>query len=96
LWAHAAGYASSTEQNPTQPSSTPSSAQPSGGIAADEHASPAGSECPYGYPVKGNISSSGERIYHEPSSSWYTRTAPEDCFSTPGAAQKAGFRAPRG
>ena len=52
-----------------------------------------GNDCPAGYPVKGNISST-DRIYHvKGSSSSYDATKPEVCFATPAAAEAAGFRA---
>lgn len=46
--------------------------------------------CPKGYPIKGNASS---KIYHVPSGSYYSRTNPEECFSTTAAAKAAGYRA---
>jgi hypothetical protein len=49
-------------------------------------------ECPEAYPIKGNATS---RIYHEPGRPSYDRTIPEYCFATVGAAEAAGFRAPR-
>ncbi len=50
--------------------------------------------------IKGNVNSKGEKIYHTPSSDWYTRTAirPEEgdrWFCTVEEAEAAGFRAPR-
>lgn len=52
-----------------------------------------GYDCPSGYPIKGNISSSGEKIYHVPSGQFYSRTKPEYCFKTTADAERAGFRA---
>lgn len=49
--------------------------------------------CPASHPIKGNLSRSGEKIYHLPTGAYYTRTHPEVCFRTPSEAQKAGFRA---
>lgn len=49
--------------------------------------------CPASHPIKGNLSSRGEKIYHLPSGAYYKRTHPERCFKTPQEAQKAGFRA---
>ncbi|RZU60972.1 hypothetical protein [Zhihengliuella halotolerans] len=46
--------------------------------------------CPKGYPVKGNANSG---IYHVPSGAYYSRTKPEECFTTAAAAKKAGYRA---
>ena len=45
--------------------------------------------CPSWAPVKGNQSG----IYHLPGGRWYTKTAPEECFTTAAAARKAGYRA---
>ncbi len=49
-------------------------------------------ECPPGFPIKGNQHS---MLYHEQSSRSYPRTTAEFCFATPEAAQAAGFRAAR-
>ena len=51
--------------------------------------------------IKGNINSRGERIYHTPSSPWYsqTRISPlrgERWFCSEEEARAAGWRAPRG
>lgn len=51
---------------------------------------------PYSYcngQVKGNISSSGEKIYHVPGGQFYNKTKAEYCFKTTDQAKKAGFRA---
>jgi hypothetical protein len=50
---------------------------------------PSGWDCPSWAPIKGNASS---MIYHVPSGSFYSRTNPEECFSTESAAIKAGYR----
>jgi len=50
--------------------------------------SPAAGECP----VKGNIASDGEKIYHVPGNQSYERTKPEGCFNTPAEAEAAGYR----
>ncbi|WP_078379613.1 thermonuclease family protein [Sutcliffiella halmapala] len=42
--------------------------------------------------IKGNISSSGEKIYHMPNGMYYERTNPEECFDTEKEATDAGFR----
>ncbi|KMJ60216.1 nuclease [Bacillus sp. LL01] len=42
--------------------------------------------------VKGNISSSGEKIYHVKTGAFYERTIPEECFDTEKEAEAAGFR----
>ncbi|WP_440312451.1 sunset domain-containing protein [Leucobacter chromiireducens] len=49
--------------------------------------------CPAWAPIKGN--QTGKKwIYHVPGSTYYSRTVPEECFSTVAAAQAAGYRAP--
>ena len=57
-------------------------------------------EAPEGCPIKGNINSEGERIYHAPWSPWYSRTKVsvdkgERWFCDEGEAVSAGWRAPR-
>ncbi|WP_419880607.1 thermonuclease family protein [Peribacillus sp. B-H-3] len=42
--------------------------------------------------IKGNISSSGTRIYHLPGQHFYNATKPEKMFCTENEAVKAGFR----
>lgn len=51
-----------------------------------------GYACPKGYPIKGNLSSRGEKIYHVPGGAFYDKTKPEYCFRSEKDAQKAGFR----
>ncbi len=51
--------------------------------------------CPSSEPVKGNVSASGERIYHQRGDEFYNRTAAEQCFPDADAAENAGFRATR-
>ena len=58
-------------------------------------------DAPDGCPIKGNISSSSERIYHTPWSPWYGRTKiteskGERWFCDEAEAQAAGWRAARG
>jgi trigger factor len=48
------------------------------------------SDCPEGYPIKGNASS---MIYHGPGQSSYDRTMPEMCFASEEAAITEGYRA---
>ncbi|WP_019147053.1 sunset domain-containing protein [Timonella senegalensis] len=48
-----------------------------------------GYNCPAGYPVKGNQSG----IYHVKGGAYYSRTKPEQCFTTAAAAKAAGYRA---
>jgi len=54
---------------------------------------PQGYNCPEGYPIKGNHSSSGELIYHVPGGAFYERTKPEECFASEHDARAAGYRA---
>lgn len=42
--------------------------------------------------IKGNLNSKGEKIYHLPGGTNYTRTNPEMWFKTEEEAQAAGFR----
>lgn len=42
--------------------------------------------------IKGNISSSGEKIYHMPGGAYYDRTVPEAWFKTESEAKAAGYR----
>jgi large subunit ribosomal protein L17 len=46
------------------------------------------SEAPEGFPIKGNEDS---KKYHEPDGQWYEQTEAEVWFSTPEAAEAAGF-----
>lgn len=56
--------------------------------APDE--SPSAPSCPN--PIKGNINSKGEKIYHVPGASAYKRTVPEQWFCSEQEAKEAGFR----
>lgn len=42
--------------------------------------------------IKGNISSSGEKIYHMPGGAYYDKTNAEELFKTEKEAQAAGYR----
>jgi competence protein ComEC len=42
--------------------------------------------------IKGNINSSGEKIYHVPGGAYYDRTDAEMWFNTEAEAENAGFR----
>ncbi|MFD1357646.1 hypothetical protein ACFQ4X_06985 [Fictibacillus halophilus] len=42
--------------------------------------------------IRGNISSSGEKIYHVPSGRFYDKTEPEATFCTEAEARSAGYR----
>ncbi|UGQ13614.1 DUF4145 domain-containing protein [Yinghuangia sp. ASG 101] len=56
---------------------------------------PTAQDCPAAVPIKGNISSAGERIYHLPGGSYYTRTNAERCFDSAADAESEGFRPAR-
>lgn len=51
---------------------------------------PQGGECPASAPYKANESSG---IFHAPGQRYYDSTRAERCFSSPGSAKDAGFRA---
>ena len=48
--------------------------------------------CPAWAQIKGNVSESGERIFHEPGWRYYDATRAEDCFETAEDAVDAGYR----
>lgn len=48
--------------------------------------------CPKDHPIKGNVSSSGELIYHIPDGRFYDVTDPDKCFNSEDQARKAGYR----
>jgi micrococcal nuclease len=54
-----------------------------------------GNSPPPGKPIKGNINSKGEKIYHVPGSRDYERTKAEVWFATEEEAKAAGFRPPK-
>lgn len=60
---------------------------PFGAVAGDET-----TECPEGYPIKGNAQS---MIYHEPGQTSYPPTVAEFCFASSEAAEAAGYRRSR-
>jgi hypothetical protein len=72
---------------PETHSPAPAMEVPEGGVPGDGTAT-----CPSEFPVKGNAQS---KIYHTPESRVYQQTIAEICFSTPEAAQAAGYRPPR-
>jgi micrococcal nuclease len=47
-------------------------------------------DCPANAPLKGNRES---MIYHAPGQAYYDATSPEECFASPAAAERAGYRA---
>ena len=49
--------------------------------------------CPEGYAIKGNVSESGELIYHPPRGQFYEKPKAERCFASGSDAQKEGFQA---
>jgi hypothetical protein len=49
--------------------------------------------CPSNASLKGNYSSSGELIYHQPGGAYYDITKAEACFATTSDAANAGYRA---
>ena len=78
----------------TPPTSPAATAVPSP-AAAGSSVAPSAGQCPSTAPIKGNVGSNG-KIYHLPQGDPnYARTHAEQCFSTPEAAQAAGFRAAR-
>lgn len=42
--------------------------------------------------IKGNVSSSGDKIYHVPGGDFYDKTFAEEAFCTPAEAHAAGYR----
>lgn len=82
-------------QREGRPAPAPSARPPAPGASGAP--APAGAECQ----IKGNISRSGEKIYHLPGTRDYERTvistgAGERMFCTEDEAKAAGWRAPRG
>lgn len=65
----------------------------SDGDSAPRQADPVGDECPADFPVKGNVSESGELIFHEPGWTLYARMVPEQCLADAASASNAGYRA---
>ena len=78
---------SATAERPAPAAPDTRSPAPGGAVPGDGAAT-----CPPGFPVKGNAQS---MIYHTLASRVYDQTVPEFCFSTPEAAQAAGYRAPK-
>jgi len=62
------------------------------GLEDQEMASPADAIAGENGKIKGNINSSGERIYHVPGGAYYDITKPETWFNTEEEAQAAGYR----
>jgi hypothetical protein len=82
---------------PTLSSKPPPTSQPAtplpGSASGWANPNPDGS-CLSEYPIKGNINSRGEYIYHRPTGQFYSRTNAKVCFATESDAQNAGFRPP--
>jgi hypothetical protein len=78
---------SSPPDTPESPASTGVAGVPEGAVRGDGSAT-----CPPGFPVKGNAHS---MIYHTAESRVYEQTIAELCFSSPEAAEAAGYRSPR-
>jgi hypothetical protein len=79
---------------PSSPPVTPQSSAPTGTADVPEGAVRGDGTvtCPPGFPVKGNAQS---MIYHTAESRVYGQTIAELCFSSPEAAEKAGYRSPK-
>ncbi len=73
-----------TSESPAAPGATD---VPEGAVRGDGTVT-----CPPGFPVKGNTHS---MIYHTAESRVYEQTIAELCFSSPEAAEAAGYRSPR-
>ena len=48
-------------------------------------------DCPPGYPIKGNIKPPDGYVFHVPGEARYDQTHPEICFAAVEVARKAGF-----
>lgn len=84
------------ESVPTEAEAAPAEPAAAAAPSSPGRVDPVDGGCPESHPIKGNHSSSGDYIYHVPSSRNYSRTNPESCFATEEDAIAAGFRAPRG
>ena len=74
------------------PTTMPPTSAPAPTVAPVTRVAPISvSDCPAGYPIKGNRGDNGW-IYHVPGGASYKATHPEDCFSTEAAAVAAGYR----
>ncbi len=80
-----------TRQQRDTPTPSLAPTPPSSGGGSSPPAS--GNSCPSDAPIKGNLSSSGELIYHRPGDQYYNQTNPEECFASESDAQAAGYRA---
>ena len=82
----AAPSSSGGGSSPVGPSGTSAATTGSWPLAGDKH------PCPQSRPVKGNEDS---MIAHQPGDRYYGVTNPEQCFTTMGDAEAAGFRPAR-
>lgn len=83
------GSEASAGDTPARPEQGPQAPAYAGSV------SPQDAQCPPSHPVKGNLSRSGELIFHVPGSHNYDRTKPEACFASEADAEAAGFRKAR-
>lgn len=61
--------------------------------AQDREPAELGGPCDADHPIRGNVSASGEKIYHQPGWEYYDRTLAEECFASSEDAERAGYRA---
>lgn len=86
------GRRGSTETVNTQPSEPASDTTQTGG-GIDPVRQPNGFLlCPSSHAIKGNITESGDRIYHRPGGNSYNKVKPEKCFATDAEARGSGYR----
>jgi len=78
---------SSPAVTPESPAPTEATDVPQGAVRGDGTVT-----CPPGFPVKGNAQA---MIYHTTESLVYEQTIAELCFSSPEAAEMAGYRSPK-
>ena len=80
-------------ESPAPPTAHPLPAAPSAppGVGI---ATPEGSACPPGYPIKGRGGAQGERWYYLPHSTGYDEVVPEVCFASIDKAHEAGHGPP--
>jgi hypothetical protein len=81
------GTAAATPVNPESPAAPGATGVPEGAVRGDGTAI-----CPPEFPIKGNTQS---MIYHTAESRVYGQTIAEICFSSPEAAEMAGYRSPK-
>ena len=97
VWGKCGGVAKQAAATPTKiaPAPAPTIAVVAGNGNANNLIEPGQDKypCPADKPVKGNINSKHEHIYHVRGNQAYNRTKPEQCFATAAEASAAGFRA---